>query len=245
MSEKKATGKKSASKSSSKKTSKKTVQKKASSKKTAGVQESKNQKKKSEEVTGSMPGKSSQPASLGEAIKYPFRKWPRCYNFLWVFTIIGIVAIYGYMIRIIQELRKGNNQELPKFRFGYDLGQGWMVLLYALVLGIIVGVLEIVLANLHEALYAAFVIYFLLISPMLWIQFSENRNIGQGLDFKKATRLVFTDFGDYIVTYLKALVQGIVYMFAVILLFIGIGAYQFGMYYLFVDYYNRQIGKVE
>ena len=216
---KKATTKKAAKKSTIKSTSKKSITKKATDRKTEGS--------------------AKAPATLGEAIMYPFRRWARCYNFLWALTIIGIVALAGYGLRIVQELRKGNNKELPKFRFGYDFGKGWKVILYAIVLGLVVGVVATIAMMIHVGVYVLLVVVLALIAPMLFIQFAENRSIKEGLDFKSALQMVFNDLGDYIVTYLKYIVQSFVFSMAVVLLFIGIGASQFGRYYLFVDYYNR------
>ena len=181
----------------------------------------------------------AEAATLGEAIKYPFRKWPRCYNFLWVLTIIGIPAVIGYTVRVLQELMAGRREELPKFEFWNDFSRGWLPLGYGLLMGIIIMIIAGISMWIHSLVYTIVMIILYLIMPILFIQFCEKRDIGDGFDVGRAFNIIKDNFADYLITYIKTIIVTLVFMLAIILLLVGYGANAFGSYYLFADFYVR------
>ena len=220
-------------KAATKKTVKKTTKIKSSSTKPKPVQ------------TKVQPVKGSNPATIGDAIAFPFRKWYRCFNIFWILLpVLGWAAIGGYLWRIVNGLLKNELTELPKFNFAEDMKNGWLPLGYIILYSLAVNILLTIIGSITKVGMQLTNIYISLIAPMLVIQFFESRSIQEGFNIGKATKLVFRNFGDYIITLLKQVVVIIVFLLALLLFFLGYGAMVFGGYYLMIDFYKRNVNKL-
>ncbi len=187
----------------------------------------------------------NKPASLDEAIKYPFVKWWRCYNFLWfLLPIIGWAALLGYQRKIITNIIEGKRDALPEFEFFNDMGRGWIVFGYLLVLIIVVDIISFVLMHIPvvgRVLYAAWAVFLALVASMLFVRVCVTGKFEEGFNVIWAWNLVTSNLEDYIVVLLKTFVASIVWLLSIVLLFIGVGASCFGKYYLMADFYARHV----
>ncbi len=176
---------------------------------------------------------------IKDALNYPFKKLSRIWSFYWILIpIIGFLAVTGYIVKIIQNLIAGNDKELPKWgKFGENLGKGFFLFLYALVIGVVAMVVNFI-PILGQIAY----LYLLLIMPMLVINYCKKEKFGDGFAFEKVTKLVFKNFWDYILTVLKTIVVIAALLVASILivtLIVTVPAMQFTSYYLLTDFYRR------
>lgn len=83
-------------------------------------------------------------------------------------------------------------------------------------------------------------IYYILIAPVLVLQFSEKNKVRDGMNVFRATKMVFTHLGAFLLTWLKMLVVTIIWLLAsvpIITLLVTLPAMQFGQYRLFTDFY--------
>ena len=67
---------------------------------------------------------------IGAAIGYPFRTpdwWKTCLiaGLFTLIPVVGPVALLGWMRRIFDEVRSGQESPLPEYSFGEDLSRGW------------------------------------------------------------------------------------------------------------------------
>ncbi|MEK6951256.1 MAG: hypothetical protein AABX13_06050 [Nanoarchaeota archaeon] len=176
-------------------------------------------------------------ATIKQALKYPFINFARLWNYWWFLVPLwGWLVVNGYVVRIINEIRKGKSEELPAirpfkglFETGFFLGIALLVPgLTAFLLTFLWGWLRIL------------AVYLILITPVLVLQFTEKRRIRDGMNVLAATKLVFTHFGLFVLTWLKTAVVIIVWALAslpVITLLITLPAITFGKYRLFTDFY--------
>ncbi len=186
-----------------------------------------------------------------DAVKYPFADLKRLFNYYWIFTIIGIPALFGYYIKIIQliVLKKNKDQELPPFGgFLENAGKGLPLLVIVIILMFAMIALRIIARHIPIFGFLAFfaLLYLGFITPVLILQYALSENFSDGFDVGAASHLVFNNFGSYIFTLLKvfavSLFYALVSMFIVTLVF-TIPANKFSQYYLFAQFYKKSLKR--
>ncbi len=183
--------------------------------------------------------------TIKEALKYPFGKFARLFNYYWLLVPIwGWFVVYGYMIRVINDIWAGNESELPAIRpFGGLFSTGFFVLVISLALSILAGIASVI-PYIGWLVY----IYLILVIPVMIMQYAESKRVGDGFNFVRASKMVFMNFGNYIVMWLKVLVVAIVFLIAsipIITLIITIPAMSFSQYFLLADFYKQAKDKAE
>ena len=165
---------------------------------------------------------------FGTAFKYPFNRPKGMWNILWIlFPIFGWFALGGYSIRIVQEFSKGKFKQLPLFKFKSDMKLGFFMLLksipFILAYLLVLGILGIILGLLGIPIWLlsfARVLLEMLIIPILFINFFNKETINSLFEFDKIG-LVFSNFGDYIITILKGLLLAVIFMVMIIVSTLG------------------------
>lgn len=177
--------------------------------------------------------------SIEEGFKYPFRKFKRLFYFYWIILpIIGWFWLCGYMLKIIQELVKGNNRELPPFgSYSENFQKGFFFFVYSLLISLIILIINIVPVIGH-----VLAIIFGLITPILTIQYTNKESFSDGLDIKKALILASNNIIEYIVAFFKTIVVFVILVIIslpIITLIVTIPAAQFFKFYFFADFYRN------
>ena len=178
------------------------------------------------------------------ALRYPFIRFKRFWNFFWVFLpIIGPFMFYGYLIAVIRSIYAGKESEgLPLFwqqKFGDILLQGvfvWLgtlivtVVLYALIFifGIFGVVISAVLPSplvLLVLVSIAFIIFFILAlgSSMLMFQYADTLQFKDALNVFKSFRTVFGNFGSFILVFIRVLGVFVLSMLLVAIVAVPLG----------------------
>ena len=203
---------------------------------------------------------------LGEAIKFPFKNFNRVFNIFWVLIpIIGGFLFGGYAIRVINGLYRGEKELVEFGDFVENLKHGFVLTIAMLVpmavylvLLLIFGVaiyFSLSVTLLMVIFIVIEVIIFLLMSfslPILMFQYAEEGDFVEGMNVFKALKFVFSNFGGFIVTGLKGVVVGLIWvipyfiamalMFVIIgfpLLYLVSGIFGFSWYYLVADFYRK------
>ncbi len=178
-------------------------------------------------------------ATIKRALKYPFVKFARLWNFWWFLVPVwGWFVGMGYFVRLVNEIKKGKGDELPAIRPFLGLFSTG----FFLVVGLIPQIILVLLAkkNILFPWSLILAVYFILILPIQVLQFAEKRRIRDGLDVTQATKTALTHLGPFLITWLKMLVVTIIWILAslpVITLLITLPALSFGQYRLFTDFY--------
>ncbi len=178
-------------------------------------------------------------ATIGEALKYPFANFKRLFNYWWILVPIwGWFVVGGYGIRIINELVKGNTIELPAirpftglFKTGFFYFVTWVIIVLVMSLLMLIPVLGWLVY-----------VYFILIAPILTFQFAESGRIRDGLNFIRASKTIFPNFGRYLLAYVKTVVVMLIFLVASILiitLIVTIPAMMFSGNYIFAEFYKQ------
>lgn len=178
-------------------------------------------------------------ATIKQALAYPFVNFARLWNFWWFLVPIwGWFVVYGYFVRICSEIKKGKSEELPAIRpFKGLFGTGFFLFIALLVPGLI----SVLLTYLYP-LFLILQVYFGLIVPILILQFSEKNKVRDGMNVFRATKMVFTHLGAFLLTWLKMLVVTFIWLLAsvpIITLLVTLPAMQYGQYRLFTDFYGE------
>lgn len=174
------------------------------------------------------------------AFKYPFKRPAGLLNILWVLLpIIGWFALIGYNIRIIKNFVKGNFEELPLFDFSEDLKLGFFMFLKLIPFVVIIAVINWVLGKIPFAGFLAILFISLFIIPVLIINFFVKETIESYFDFSKV-KYVFDNLEDYVITVLKSIALGIIFLLMYIVL-VGIPAGTFTKNIFFADFYRRYV----
>ncbi len=181
------------------------------------------------------------PLSFGKAFKYPFNRWQRLFNVLWLLLpIIGWFAVFGYQVRLVQRWVDGNFQQLPKFRFWKNLKRGFMTFVRLipifLVLAIIGWLLRTLLGGIGVTLFQVAAI---ILVPVLVINLYLKQTVAASFDFDKLTP-VFEEFGDYVVALIYDFVLRFVFGLLSIIL-VGIPAALFTQGIFLADFYGRHV----
>lgn len=191
---------------------------------------------------------------FGDAIKYPFNEFARLFiYYVMLIPIIGPFVLYGYFFNIYQQIINRDTGALPAFGdFGENLKKGFMLFLGVfLVLMINYGVyflLLFTLGEIHESLnfFAALVLVVMMLPlPIQMAYYVDTGAFSSMFRYISGLRLVFGNFGDYLVTVLKMLGVYIVFMLAsipIITVIVTIPAIGFSGVALIADFYARHRG---
>jgi len=181
--------------------------------------------------------------SFSEAVKYPFKVPQRLLYILLLFIpIIGWLALFGYVVRLVNEFIEGRYEELIKLDFMEDLKLGFMVFLkalpfyiaYMVILSATTYVNE-TLGNLVNLLLGFFVI------PLLAVNFFRKQTIESFFEFD-VLNIVRDNPGEYIVTVLKQ--YALVIIFAVLsIVLVGIPAMFFTNSIFVANLYGRLVER--
>ena len=177
--------------------------------------------------------------AIKDAIKYPWTKMQRVFWFWLIFIpIFGWFPLYGYMLDFMQNIVKGSDKELPKFGKYWDLfGQGFFYLIFSLIVGVVVQIL----IRIPIVGWIAY-LYVMLIVPVLAINYAVKRRFGAFFDIGLATKMVFGNFGAYIVMILKTIVVGLFWLLCsipIITLIWTLPAMQFSSGFLLAQFYRK------
>jgi hypothetical protein len=182
---------------------------------------------------------------FSEAFKYPFKTPKRLlYILLLIVPIIGWFALFGYIIRIINEFTEGRYEGLIKLDFMEDLKLGFAVFLKALPFYIVYSVLlyaatyvNEIFGDLISLLLGVFVI------PMLYVNFARKQTIGALFEFG-VLKVVRHNLGEYLTTVLKQYALNVVYIILFLVL-VGLPAIMFTNTIFFANFYGRLVEKRE
>lgn len=177
--------------------------------------------------------------TITEGLKYPFNRFSRLFNFYWILIpILGWLAVPGYCLKIIQNIVRGNKQELPEFGSFFDnMKAGFFFIIFSLIIA-----LAVMIINIIPIIGTILAIIIAFISPILIIQYTNNQSFSEGFDFKRALNLIFNNFIDFIVAYLRSIIVFVILvMFSIplVTLIITIPAMSFVKYYFFAEFYSN------
>lgn len=177
------------------------------------------------------------------ALKYPFNRPKRLLYALWMLVpIIGWLALFGYVVRIVNEFIEGKYEELPQLHFTYDLKLGFSMFLKSLPFYIVYAVLVAGIMVIDEDI--ANILSFLLgffVLPILSVNFYRKQTVGSYFDFGKLG-YVMNNIGDYIITMLKQYATSIIFLVLSIVL-IGIPALYVTSMIFAANFYGRFVEK--
>jgi hypothetical protein len=184
--------------------------------------------------------------TIGDALKYPFARFKRLFYILWLLIpILGWLAFSGYVLRIIQDILKGKQRQVPQFgKFWPNFKLGFLALVVSLVIAavmMLVGLLQLVLGPWGTVIYYIVVIYVSLVSPIMIVQLAETENLSKALNVVRAHKIVFGNFWPYIIMILKQIVVAIVFLLAsipIITLIFTLPASSYAKQYLYARFYT-------
>lgn len=181
--------------------------------------------------------------SFSEALKYPFKTPARLlYILLLIVPIIGWLALFGYIVRIVNEFIEGRYEGLIKLNFMEDLKLGFMVFLKALPFYIVYVIIlsaamyiNETLGNIISLLLGFFVI------PMLAVNFFRKQTIESFFEFD-ILNVVRDNLGEYVITMLKQYALVIIFMVLSIVL-VGIPGMFFTNSIFVANMYGRIVER--
>ncbi|MDI9396087.1 MAG: DUF4013 domain-containing protein [Euryarchaeota archaeon] len=181
--------------------------------------------------------------SFSEAFKYPFKTPARLlYILLLIVPIIGWLAFFGYIVRLINEFIEGRYEGLIKLDFMEDLKLGLMMFLKALPFYIIYTIIlyaatdvSKTFGNLVSLLLGVFVI------PMLTVNFFRKQTVESFFEFN-ILNVVKDNPEEYIIAVLKQYALGIIYLTLSIVL-VGIPGLFFTNSIFIANIYGRLVEK--
>ncbi|MBT3836054.1 DUF4013 domain-containing protein [Candidatus Woesearchaeota archaeon] len=182
-------------------------------------------------------------ASIKEALKYPFANFARLFNYWWILVPVwGWLVASGYGLRVYEEIIKGKDKELPAIRpFTGLFKEGFFLIVVMLVLQIAVFIIALI-----PLLGWVGNVYYILIAPVLVAQIAVTKKIGDGLNVVDASKVVFNNFGEWIITFLKSLVVVLIWLIAsipIITMVVTIPAISWSQSYLWANYYREATKK--
>ncbi|WP_235283849.1 MULTISPECIES: DUF4013 domain-containing protein [unclassified Methanosarcina] len=181
--------------------------------------------------------------SFSEAVKYPFKVPQRLLYILLLFIpIIGWLALFGYVVRLVNEFIEGRYEGLIKLDFMEDLKLGFMVFLKSLPFYIAYTVVLLAtmyvnetLGNIVNLLLGFFVI------PMLAVNFFRKQTVESFFEFD-ILNVVRDNLGEYIITVLKQYALFIIFAVLSIVL-VGIPAMFFTNSIFVANLYGRLVER--
>lgn len=179
--------------------------------------------------------------SLSDAFKYPF-KTPKklLYALLLLIPVLGWLALFGYIVRLVNEFIDGRYEEPIDINLMEDLKFGAITFVKALpfyiAYAIVIFVLTYIsptLGNLIELLLGFFVV------PILAVNFFKKQTIESFFEFD-LLNVVKDNFEDYIMAALKQ--YAIVIVFGILsIILIGIPALCFTSSIFIANFYGRVV----
>ncbi|HII79785.1 MAG TPA: DUF4013 domain-containing protein [Methanosarcina sp.] len=159
-----------------------------------------------------------------------------------IVPIIGWLALFGYIVRLINEFAEGRYEGLIKLDFMEDIKLGLMMFLKALPFYIIYAIIlyaatyvSETFGNLVSLLLGVFVI------PMLAVNFFRKQTVESFFEFD-ILNVVRDNLGEYIITVLKQYALGIVFLILSIVL-VGIPGMFFTNSIFIANMYGRLVEK--
>jgi len=160
-------------------------------------------------------------ATIGEALGYPFGRWRGLlYWMCIIIPIAGLLAWYGYGLRVMKSVMDGDDDEVPEFGSLWDnIVLGFYSMCIGSVTGGIMGSFNIILANSDLeipliVMYCLSVIYLLLLTPIMTLQLAETGSLAKALNIVRANKILFGNFGKYLVVVLKVIVVYVIWIMA-------------------------------
>jgi len=196
-------------------------------------------KKKARKKVKKVPLKKGINDSIKDAIKYPWEKMQRAFWFwLILIPVFGWFPLYGYMLDIMRNVIKGTDKALPKFSKYWELfTQGFFYFIFAIIVGVVAQIaMRIPLVGWIIYLYV------MLITPMLAVNYAVKKRFGAFFDIGFATKLVFGNFGAYIILLLKTIVVMLFWLLCsipIITLIWTLPAMQFSSGFLLAQFYRK------
>ena len=177
---------------------------------------------------------------FGQAFTYPFRKFSRIFNILWLFVpIVGPFAVYGYVVWVTQKFIRGEYRQLPKFHFGKNLKLGFFMFLKVIPFSVAFAIILMLLGYLGTIGTIITVILSFFVYPMLIINFIQYETVAAPFNIK-AIKPVFTHIGDYLISILKTIALYLIFLVMCFIL-IGIPALYFTPGIFLADFYRRRV----
>ncbi|MAG47548.1 hypothetical protein CL617_03005 [archaeon] len=174
------------------------------------------------------------------AFKYPFNRAKGMLNIFWIFLpIFGWLALGGYGVRIVQEFVKGNFLELPVLKFNNDFKLGFFMLVKAVPFIIAYAILSTILTLFSPVLVIVRLFIEIFIIPILFINFMKKETVESLFEFS-LVNVVFSNFKDYVVVFLKSILLAIIF-FVMMIILVGIPASVFTKNMFIADFYRRNV----
>jgi hypothetical protein len=179
--------------------------------------------------------------TFSDALKFPFKVPARLlYALLLLIPILGWIILFGYGVRLINEFIEGRYNGPIKIEYIEDLKLGFiafvkLIPLYIVHL-IIVG--SIMYASMTLGKLVNFMLAFFIL-PMLIVNFMRKQTVGSAFEFQ-VLNVVKDNSGDYIVTMLKQILLGFIFMLLSFVL-IGIPALIFTNSIFIANFYGKYI----
>lgn len=177
------------------------------------------------------------------AFMYSFNRAKGMLNILWILLpIIGWFALGGYGVRLVQEFSQGKFKRLPVLKFESDFKLGFFMFLKALPFILAYMLFLVVLVAINPWLELVRVFTDIFVVPILSINFMNKMTVGSFFEFG-ILNSVFSNLGDYVVTILKSILLGVVFLILIIVL-VGIPAGSFTKNIFLADFYRRRAKPV-
>ncbi|MCK5107349.1 MAG: DUF4013 domain-containing protein [Nanoarchaeota archaeon] len=192
--------------------------------------------------------KKTKTLEFGKAFHYPFERSKAMWNILWVLVpIYGWFALGGYTIRIINEFIKGKFKQLPKMHAWPDFKLGFVMFIKSIPFMFIYGLLSTLMDgstwgwNPVWATTGGVANMFLgfFVIPILSINFIKKQTVSSYFEFN-LLKVVFNNMSNYLVTLVKSIALGIVFLVMIIIL-VGLPAGQFTKNIFLADFYRRNV----
>lgn len=171
-----------------------------------------------------------------EGLSYPWINGKRLWNILWILVpILGFFAIFGYTKKIVVNLVNKRLDGIPEFgKFWDNVSIGFSLFLRFIPLYLVIMIVNFI-PDVGGILTALFQILFL---PWLTINLFMKGTVKSTFEFETVMNVVFKNFGDYVVTFIKTAGYYLTYIVLSVVL-VGIPCIYFGGYYYFADFYSR------
>ena len=184
--------------------------------------------------------------SFKKAFKYSFNRPTGLLNILWLFVpIFGFLACTGYVFRIVKCFTEGKFEELPKLEFSSDMNLGFFMIIKSIPFVVVCGaifyllVFKIKNTELFALMVVPLILFGLFIGPILFINFCKKEKMSALFEFS-LLKIVFDNFADYLVVFLKGFGLGAIFS-AMSIVLIGTPAGAFTGNIFFADFYRRHI----
>lgn len=182
-------------------------------------------------------------ATIKEALKFPLASFKRLFNFYWgLIPLWGWFILCGYFVREMRSVFLGKVDELPAVRpFKGQFMSGLLLFLVHIVL----------LSLLYFVLfvpYIGWVLFALIVFvyPVLLLQYANTTQFLEGLNLIEASITAFSNFGKYVLTWLKVLLVSFIWSvlsIPVITVIVTLPAMKYSAIFLYADFYRELHGN--